>query len=307
MKSLKGEVLLFLTAIIWGTSFVTQKLGMNYVEPFTFGAARFLLGAIVLTPIIIYFDKKDIKEKIACDESIEFRNKDLIIGGSICGISLFFGASLQQIGMVYTTAGKAGFITALYIILVPFLGIFLGNRINKLTGLGVLLATAGLYFLCVNEDFTIQKGDAIVLAGTLFWAVQITTVDLYASKVNGLKLSHFQFIIAGFLSLICSFLFETPNIKALIEASAPLLYTAIMVVGVAYTLQIIGQRTTTPTIASIIMSLESLFAAISGAIFLNEGMDLREFFGCILMLVAVIIAQLKPNQNKDILIEDEFK
>ncbi|WFA09916.1 DMT family transporter [Tissierella sp. Yu-01] len=298
MKNIKGELLLFLTAIIWGTSFVSQKLGMNYVEPFTFGAARFLLGALILIPVILYFDNKNNEyNNDSNDKNNKFLKKDLFVGGTICGVSLFFGASLQQIGMIYTTAGKAGFITALYIVLVPLFGLLTNKKINKLTWIGVALATIGLYFLCVNENFTIQKGDVIVLAGTLFWAIQIIAVDSYASKVSSLKLSFLQFMVAGFLSLICAFLFETPNLKTLVDCAGPILYTAIMVVGVAYTLQILGQKTTPPAIASIIMSMESLFAAISGAIFLNEVMNLREYFGCILMFAAVIITQLKTEEN----------
>lgn len=299
MKSIKGELLLFLTAIIWGTSFVSQKLGMNYVEPFTFGAARFLLGALILIPVILYFDNKTNKyNDDSSNQNNKLLRKDLIVGGTICGVSLFFGASLQQTGMIYTTAGKAGFITALYIILVPLFGLFTNKKINKLTWIGVLLSTIGLYFLCVNENFTIQKGDLIVLAGTLFWAIQIITVDSYVSKVNSLKLSFFQFMIAGCLSLICSILFETPNVKTLVDCAGPILYTAIMVVGVAYTLQILGQKTTPPAIASIIMSMESLFAALSGAIFLNEVMNLREYFGCILMFIAVMITQVKAIETE---------
>lgn len=302
MKNIKGELLLFLTAIIWGTSFVTQKLGMNYVEPFTFGAARFLLGAIVLIPVIMCFKKNssEYNNNPDIDENKKLLDKDLIIAGTICGVSLFFGASLQQIGMIYTTAGKSGFITALYIILVPLFGLFTNKKINRLTLISVTLATIGLYFLCVNESFAIQKGDAVILAGTLFWAIQIITVDSYVSKVNGLKLSFFQFTIAGLLSTICAFAFETPKIQTLIDCAAPILYTAIMVVGVAYTFQIIGQKTTPPAIASIIMSLESLFAAISGAIFLNEVMSLREYFGCILMFAAVMITQIKSSQKESI-------
>lgn len=298
MKSIRGEILLFLTAIIWGTSFVTQKLGMNYVEPFTFGAARFLLGALILVPVIIYFDNKN-KQNIDLEKPSNNYNKtDLIVSGLICGLSLFFGASFQQFGMIYTTAGKAGFITALYIVLVPLLGLFLHKKINKLTLLSVILATIGLYFLSINESFTIEKGDAIVLGGTLFWAIQIITVDSYTSKVDGLKLSIYQFIVAGLLSLICAVIFETPRLQTLIDCAGPLLYTAIMVVGVAYTLQIIGQKTTPPAIASIIMSMESLFAAISGAIFLKEVMSLREYFGCILMFAAVILTQVKFPEKK---------
>lgn len=290
MKHIKGEIFLLITAIIWGTSFVSQKLGMNYIEPFTFGSARFLLGALSLVPVIIYSDRKNKSQE---DDDSNYDKKDLLEGGLVCGVSLFFGASLQQIGLIYTTAGKSAFITTLYIVLIPILGVFMKKKTNTKTWISVLLATVGLYFLSISEGFTMNKGDAIVLAGTIFWAFQIIGVGRYASKVDGLKLSFAQFIVAGLLSGIATIIFENPNLEALIDGIGPLLYTAIMVVGVAYTCQIMGQKTTPPTTASIIMSIESLFAAISGAIFLGESMSPREIFGSLLMFVAVLLTQLK--------------
>lgn len=296
MKRIKGEFLLIITAIIWGTSFVTQKLGMNYVEPLTFGAARFLLGAMVLIPVILIFSKKnDDKTK---EDKTNYLNKDLLLGGALCGVAIFLGASLQQWGIVYTTAGKAGFITALYIILVPILGLFLHKKVGKLTWVGVLLATVGLYLLSIKQGFAIEKGDAIVLAGTIFWAMHILIVDAFVEKVDGLKLSCVQFFVAGILSAIAAFILETPSLATILSAYGPILYTAFMVVGVAYTLQIIGQKSTSPTIAAIILSMESLFAVISGAIFLKEVMSIREIIGCVLMFIAVIIAQINTDPKE---------
>ena len=300
MRNVKGNLILLLTAIIWGTSFISQKLGMNYIEPLTFGASRFLLGAGALIPVILAFDRlnKGKRSREDKEEKCKYNNKDLIKGGVLCGVAVFLGASLQQWGLVYTTAGKAGFITALYVVIVPLLGIFMNKKIDLFTGIGVLLAVIGLYFLSIQKGFTMEKGDAIVLIGTIFWALQIVVVDAYSDKTEGIKLSFVQFITAGILSAISAFIFETPDISSIIDCLGPILYTAIMVVGVAYTLQIIGQKYTNPTAAAIILSMESVFAVISGAIFLNELMSSRELMGCILMFVAVIITQVKP---KDIL------
>lgn len=306
MKQLKGDLILLITAIIWGTSFVSQKLGMNYIEPFTFGASRFLLGAIVLIPVIIIFDKmnkKSVKSgkmnaPLNDQKKVKFQTKDLVIGGILCGSALFFGASFQQWGIMGTTAGKAGFITALYIVLVPIFGLFMNKKVNFLTWFGVALAIFGLYLLTIQEGFTLEKGDALVLIGTVFWALQIIFVDMFVDKVEGLKLSCIQFVTAGVLSAIAAFIFETPEIGAIIEGSVVILYTAVMVVGVAYTLQIIGQKYTSPTAAAIIMSLESVFAVISGAIFLGETMNAKEMLGCFIMFVAVVITQLKPEDLK---------
>lgn len=297
MKNFKGELILLLTAIIWGTSFISQKLGMNYIEPFTFGASRFLLGAVALIPVILIFDalnKKKRNVKSVEETKREFSNKDLIMGGILCGSALFLGASCQQWGIVYTTAGKAGFITALYIVIVPLFGIFMHKKINLLTWIGVVLAVVGLFFLCIQEDFSIQRGDIVVLVGTVFWALQIIVVDVYVDKTEGIKLSFVQFVTAGILSAIAAVIFENPDINEIIACGGPILYTAIMVVGVAYTLQIIGQKYTNPTVAAIILSMESIFAVISGAIFLNESMSAKELIGCILMFIAVIITQVEP-------------
>ncbi len=295
-KNIKGELMLILTAVIWGTSFVSQKLGMNYVEPFTFGASRFLLGALVLIPVILIFDRSNNKNNgKAINDS--YSRKDLITGGILCGSALFLGASFQQIGIVYTTAGKAGFITALYIVLVPLFGLFMKKKISRLVWFGVALATGGLYLLCIKEGFTIQVGDAIVMAGTIFWALQILIVDAYNDKTQGLKLSCAQFITAGILSAVAALIFENPSLTTIIECAGPILYTAIMVVGVAYTLQIIGQKTTDPNIAAIILSMESLFAVISGAVFLKETMTIKEIAGCVLMFAAVIMTQVKSGEK----------
>lgn len=301
MRKLKGEVLLLITAFIWGTSFISQKVGMNYIQPFTFGASRFLLGALGLVMVIMIFDAINNKTitKSGVSKQKKLRTKDLLIGGTLCGVALFFGASFQQWGIVETTVGKAGFITALYILLVPIFGLFMHKRVGIFTWIGVGIAVIGLYLLCVKEGFSVERGDIIVLIGTVFWALQIIIVDLFTETTDGMKLSCVQFIVAGLLSAVAAFVFETPKLSAIIDCSGPILYTAIMVVGVAYTLQIIGQKSTPPTVAAVILSLESVFAVLSGAFFLRETMNGRELTGCVLVFVAVLLTQFKPKGLKE--------
>lgn len=300
MNKLKGELLLMITAIIWGTSFITQKLGMNYIEPFTFGATRFILGSLCLMMVIWFLDYQKKKQEAKTGiVSKSMRPRDLFVGGVLCGVALFFGASFQQIGIVETTAGKAGFITALYILLVPIFGLFMRKRVDLLTWAGVGVAVIGFYLLCVTEGFTVQRGDVIVLIGTVFWALQIIVVDIFNDRTDGVKLSCVQFVTAGILSWIAAFIFETPKLADILACYGPILYTSIMVVGVAFTLQIIGQKSTPPTVAAIILSLESAFAAISGAVFLGETMNGRELAGCALVFVAVLMTQVKPGALRE--------
>ncbi|NLX60958.1 MAG: DMT family transporter, partial [Tissierellia bacterium] len=236
MKNIKGSLILLITAIIWGTSFVSQKLGMNYIEPFTFGASRFLLGALSLLFVIFIFDKVNRgKEDSEKSSNLSFKNRDLIVGGILCGCAIFLGASFQQYGIVYTTAGKAGFITALYMVLVPIIGILVGKKTELYTWIGVLIALIGLYLLSIKEGFSMEKGDAIVLMGTLFWALHIIIVDRYVDRVDGVKLSCVQFITAGILSLIAAFIAEEPKLSNIIASKGPIMYSGIMSVGVAYT------------------------------------------------------------------------
>ena len=296
MKNIRGSLILLTTAIIWGTSFVSQKLGMNYIEPFTFGASRFLLGALSLLPVIFLFNKINRGRDNNKSSNLSFKNRDLITGGILCGCAIFFAASFQQFGIVYTTAGKAGFITALYMVVVPILAMFIGRKTELYTWIGVVIAVIGLYLLSIKEGFTMEKGDAIVLMGTVFWALHILIIDRYVDRVDGVKLSCIQFVTAGILSLIAALIAEEPRLSGIIASKGPILYSGLMSVGVAYTLQIIGQKYTNPTLSAIILSLESVFSVISGAIFLNESMSSREILGCLLVFVAVIIAQVNPKE-----------
>lgn len=301
----KGDLALLLAALIWGTSFISQKLGMNYVEPLTFTASRFLLGGFVLIPVILFFQQKSKKDQMPQNsephsepQSKPYKVKDLLIGGILCGASIFLGASAQQIGIVSTTAGKAAFITALYIVIVPLLGLFLKHKVSRATWFGVALAVIGLYLLTIREGFSIQKGDAIVLVGTIFWALQIVIIDHYVDKTDGLKLSCVQFFAAGLLSAVAAFLFETPVLADIIACGGLILYMGFFAVGLAYSLQIIGQKQTKPAVAAIIMSLESVFAVIFGAMFLQESMTPKELSGCALMFAAFIVTQVKLGEKE---------
>lgn len=284
---LKGNIILLITAIIWGTTFVAQSEGMKYVQPFTYNAVRTLLGGIVLLPVIALFRRGESSENDGKSR------KSTITGGIACGIFLFIAGSLQQCGIAMTTAGKAGFITALYVIIVPLIEIILYRRSSLKVWVCVFLALAGFYLLCIKEGFTIGKGDLLVLCGAFFYAGHIMTIDRFNEKnADSMKMSCIQFFTAGLLMAICMFLFEEPKIGAIMDAKYTILYAGVMSCGAAYTLQIIGQKYTDPTSATLIMSLESVFAALSGWIILSEAFSPKELFGCILVFAAVIMSQL---------------
>lgn len=302
-KQLRGEIFLIATALIWGTSFVAQKVSMDYIGPFTFIALRFILGALILIPVVLLLDHTKQKNTALSAGAMGSNGKELFItkptlhGGVACGFALFLAASCQQTGIIYTTSGKAGFITALYIVLVPLFGLLLHKKVRALIWVGVAFAVAGLYLLCIQEGFAIGKGDFIVLSGTIFWAIHILIIDHYAPTADCLKMSTIQFFVAGLLSGVAMLLSETPTFTAILDSAWPVLYTAVIVTGVAYTFQIFGQRNTDPAIASIIMSLESVFAIISGMLLLNEVMSAKEITGCVLMFIAFIITQLPQKDN----------
>ena len=301
---LKNTCMLLLTALIWGTAFVAQSVGMDYVEPFTFNGVRCLVGALALVPVILLMDKKNGNKKYENkkDELTEKRFKkqrqQLAVGGIACGVCLFAASSLQQTGIQYTTAGKAGFITAFYIIFVPVLGVFLHKKTGWKVWVAVILALTGLYFLCITESFTIGRGDIYVFGCALVFSLHILVIDYFSPKVDGVKLSCIQFLVCGVLSVPCMFLWETPDIGAILMAKIPILYAGVMSCGVGYTLQIIGQKGMNPTIASLIMSLESTFSVLAGWILLHEVLSAREALGCVLMFVAIILAQL-PDRKKN--------
>lgn len=288
-KTVRGSLALLLTALIWGSAFVAQSVGMDYVGPFTFNSARSLVGGLVLIPCLFILDRL----KLTCPPRATEERKKLAAGGFACGVILFFASSAQQIGIMTTPAGKAGFITALYIVLVPVSGIFLGRRTSVAIWFSVGLATVGMYLLCVSDAFSVNKGDIMVTVCALLFTLHILVIDYFAPKVDCVRMSCIQFFIAGILSGICAAVFEQPKIDALWQARASVLYAGVLSSGVAYTLQIIGQRDTKPVIASLILGLESVFAALTGAVVLGESFTLRESAGCVLILAAVTIAQTR--------------
>lgn len=287
-QEMKSNALLMLTAAIWGFAFVAQRVGMQYVGAFTFNGVRFALGSLSLIPLIIYFNKKRAAEK-----QEEASSAGALIPGIIAGSILFFGASFQQIGLAYTTAGKAAFITGLYIVLVPLFGIFLKHRIRLSTWAGVILAVIGLYFLSVNEDFSIAKGDFLEIIGAFFWASHILVIDYFTKKVDALKLSFVQFAACAVLSMAVALIFEDISVPGIGQALIPILYGGLFSVGIAYTLQVVGQKHAKPSHAAIILSMEAVFAALGGALLLSENLGGRGYLGCALMFAGMILTQVQ--------------
>lgn len=296
-NELKGNLILLITALIWGCAFVAQSIGMDHIGPFTFQCTRSLIGSAVLVPVILFLDRKQKNDGTYVTPN-PAQKKLQITAGLVCGVIMTIAANLQQYGIQYTTAAKAGFITALYILIVPILGLFMKQKVSpKLWGC-VVLALVGLYMLSVTEGFSaINKGDIYILLCAVAFAFHITAVDFYADRVDGVRLSCVQFLVCGILSGVMMLMYETPNLSSLMDAALPIAYAGIMSCGVAYTLQIIGQKYTNPTMASMIMSLESVFAVLGGMVILREIPTMREAFGCILMFIAIIIPQL-PDKRK---------
>ena len=279
-------MLLLLTALIWGAAFVAQSAGVEQNGPFTFNTIRMILGGIVLIPCIALFDKM---RHVRLGWRSE--DKNLWVGGCLCGVALFAGATLQQFGIQYTSAGKAGFITALYVIFVPLCRLFAGKRPGKLLWGSVALAAAGMYLLCMDGSLALSKGDVLVLLGAFGFTAHILIIDHFSQKVDGVRMSCIQFFVAGALSLVCMFLFEAPSVPAILSAWAPILYAGLLSCGVAYTLQVVAQKDTDPTVASLILCLESVFAVLFGWLLLGETLSMKELLGCILMFVAIVLAQ----------------
>lgn len=288
-KKYKGNLYLLLTAMIWGSALVAQSVSMDLIGPFTFQCMRSILGALVLLPVIAVFSRREDGAASATGG-----RRDQWVGGLLCGCVFFVAGSLQQIGLCYTSPGKAGFITALYIVLVPIAGIFFGKRAGWNVWTGVLLALVGLYLLCVTESLSIGLGDLLVFFSSIAFAAHILVIDHYSPKVDGVKLSCMQFAVNAVLSGVGMLLFEQPSPGAIAACWLPICYTGILSCGLAYTLQIIGQKYTDPTIASLLLSLESVFSVLFGWLLLREGLSLRELAGCVLMFAAIVLAQITP-------------
>lgn len=281
--SLQSNILLLITAAIWGFAFVFQRTGMDHVGPFTFNAARFALGTLSLIPVWWWFASR----------SNEKASPKVIYYGIIAGIFLFAGSTLQQVGIQYTTAGKAGFITGLYIVIVPIIALFFGQYTRKETWFGCALALVGLYLLSVTDDLTIEYGDTLILIGALFWAGHVLVIAKYSPHVSAISLSVVQFSVCALLSFITALFTETIEASSIMLAGESILFTGILSVGIAYTLQVIAQQNAHPAHAAIILSLEALFAAIGGWLLLNEVLTIKAQIGCALMLLGMIISQLK--------------
>jgi len=283
---IKSIILLALAAIIWGVSFVAQSDGMNYVDVFTFNSLRFIIGGFVMLPFTRFLTKNETNMQKNNSGSLD------LLSGICCGVILFIGCSLQLTGIKYTTAGKAGFITALYIILVPIFGLFLKKRVGMRVWLGVAFAVGGLYLLCITEAFMLGMGDIYLLGGAVAFSVHILLIDYFASKVNAVTLACYQFIVAGVISFIFMLVWEKPLFANILAAWLPILYAALLSSGVAFVFQIIGQRNMNPSAASLILSFEAVVSVIAGFLLLGEKLSVREIAGCMLMFVAIILAQL---------------
>lgn len=281
----KSTILLFLTAIIWGFAFVAQRVGAEFVGAFTFNGVRFMLGACSLIPVIMLFEREKIDLKLL---------KNNILPGILAGVVLFIASTLQQYGVEITqSAGKAGFLTGLYTVLVPLIRFVMGKKTSVLTFIGAVFAVTGLFFLCMTGDeISFGLGDVVLIVGAFFWAGHILVVDKFVHTTSPLKFSLIQFVICGILSLIFAFILEDIEFSAIKSAGIPILYGGIMSVGVAYTCQILGQKESDPTFASIVFSTESVFSAIGGALLLNEIMSGRGYLGCVLIFIGIVLSQL---------------
>lgn len=288
-RHLKSDLLFLLSATIWGFAFVAQRMGMDHVGPFTFNGIRFLLGAMVLVPLI-YRNRNTNGHDGNRRSPMDTRR--LILFGGLAGLAIYLAASLQQVGLVYTTAGKAGFITGLYVIIVPIMGLLWGQRTNAGTWSGALMAAVGMYLLSVNEDFSISIGDLLELIGAVFWAVHIHLIGWLSPKTDSLRLAFVQFMVCAVVSLLTAWLVETATLAAIAAASLPIIYGGALSVGVAYTLQVVAQRNAHPAHAAILLSLEAVFAAVGGWLILGEVMPGRGLVGCLLMLSGMIVSQL---------------
>ena len=299
-QKLKGNLLLLLTSVIWGISFIAQSKGVEEISPLAFNGIRCILGGLVLLPVIAIIDhskKKSGKNVLKAD-------KTLIIGGIACGLFLCIATTLQTAGMVYTSPGKSGFITAMYMVIVPIIGLFLGKRPNPVIAISVVIAVIGLYMMCIDSELSINKGDVLTLICAFVFSGHILAIDYFSPKVDGVKLACMQFFVSGIINVILMLLTEKPQLMPIFNCWAAIGYSGIMSCGVAYTLQIVGQKYTDPTSASILMSLESVFATLTTVILVACGwnltggaLDAREIIGCVLMFTAIILVQL-PEKRK---------
>lgn len=293
MYNFSGIIMLTMCSLIWGTAFIAQSVGAEYLEPLTFNCARSFFAALFLLPCFLIFDKLAGKPLSLWGTKDKATRQKLLRGGVICGVALAIASLFQQIGMAHTTVGKAGFITSLYIVIVPILGmLFFKNKVNILQWLSVVIATVGMYFICINEAFTINKGDMFILTCAFCFTIHILCIESVIQGLDGVRLSFIQLFVCALINGVLMFIFETPSWKNLTLAWEAVAYAGIMSSGVGYTLQIIGQKHVSSVIASMLMSLESVFAMLSGWLLLGQVLTTRELWGCALVFVAIILAQI---------------
>ena len=300
-NKLKGNLILLLTAFIWGVSFIAQSVGVEEISPVAFNGIRSVLGGLVLLPVIFCLDRSKQKKGIP----VQKMDKTLLIGGIVCGVCLCVASTLQTIGMVYTSPGKSGFLTALYMVIVPILGLFMGNRPRPVIVVSVLIALSGLYLMCMDGSLAMNFGDVLTIFCAVVFAFHILAIDKFSPKVDGVKLACLQFFVCGFLNLIAMVLLQqTPTFSQVVSLWASIGYSGVLSCGVAYTLQIVGQKYTDPTSASILMSLESVFATLTTVVLVALGWNLtggqlspRELWGCVLMFAAILLVQLPEKKT----------
>lgn len=299
MKSFnwKNPAMLLLAAFIWGSAFVAQSVGMDYVEPFTFNCVRSIIGGLVLIPCIYLLGRLKSPEERAA--AVQTDKKTLLIGGVSCGVILCLASNTQQIGIMYTSVGKAGFITALYIVIVPILGIFLKRHCGWKVWVSVVIALVGFYLLCMVGGFSLERGDVWLLACAVLFSFHILVIDHFSPMVDGVKMSCIQFFTCGILSGVAMLVKETPDLKSILAAWLPILYAGVLSSGVAYTLQIVGQKNYNPTVATLLLSLESVFSVLTGWVVLHQKLSVRELSGCVLIFIAVVLAQLPEREKKE--------
>ena len=288
-QALKTDLLMLIAAAIWGFAFVAQREGMETMGPFLFSGVRFLIGVVALSPVVWYLSKKPQQSHKA-----KVSTKKLIFAGTVAGLFLFGGISCQQVGLQYTTAGKAGFITGLYIFFVPLIGLFLGQRTGSGTWLGATIALFGLYLLSIKEDFTIAEGDLLQLICAVFFAAHVLVIGYLAKRMDTLKLALVQYLVCGVISLLIAIAIEMISWDMIVATAIPLLYAGIMSTGIAYTLQVVAQQHAHSSHAAIILSLEGAFAVLGGWLLLDEHLPARGLLGCALMLTGMFLSQLFP-------------
>lgn len=296
-KKIRGNILLLIAAFIWGTAFVAQKEGVNVLHPCTYNGIRSFCGALALCPVIMFTDMRSKKKGTYVADNPLL----LILGGIVCGVLLFAASTLQTAALVEADEGKAGFMTALYLVIVPVLGMFLGRKISPVIWISVILATLGLYLLCVKEGvtFSFNKSELMLLACAFIFAFHIMAVDYFSPRLNGIKLSCLQFTVVGTISLFYIVFADKPSLGDIVSCAVPILYAGVMSSGVAYTLQIVAQKDTEPSVASIIMSMESLFALLAGMVFSGTIPQIRELAGCAFMMAAILLVEIPFKKRGD--------